>query len=184
MLGGDMIRFMGAVVGLGAMCFCLSTVRAVENTWDYSVQVSCSIQHAPAQVVLTWPQDTNAIPVSYTIHRKAPASTSWGAGVTLSGRSTSYTDTSVSAGQAYEYRIIKVAGSYTGYGYIQAAVAAPLVEERGKVVLVVDGSVALPLHQELARLERDLAGDGWVVIRRDVARDEAVVNVKAVIKAV
>src|SRR5688572_8317128 len=179
----DMIRFICAAVGL-AFCLNLTTARAVENTWDYSVQVSCSVQHSPAKVVLTWPQDTNCVPASYTVYRKSPHATSWGAGTTLSGGTTSYTDTAVAVGHTYEYRIVKATGSYTGYGYIQAGLASPVVDHRGKIILVVDNSVAGPLASELNRLQQDLAGDGWIVIRRDVARDDSVTSVKAVIKSV
>src|SRR5688500_3675731 len=168
MLCGAMIRpFSAALALLVAFTLSLTTARAVENTWDYSVQVSSSVQAAPAQVTLTWPQDTVSVPSSYTVYRKAPSATSWGAGTTLSGSTTNYTDTSVTAGQSYEYRIVKAAGSFTGFGYIQIGVAAPVVESRGKVVLVVDNTVAPALGSELTRLQQDLAGDGWVVVRRD-----------------
>ena len=180
-----MIRSVGAALALVvAVTLLLTTTRAVENTWDYSVQVSSSVQVSPAKVTLTWPQDTNGVPSSYTIYRKAPSATSWGAGTTLSGSTTSYTDTSVTTGRSYEYRIVKAAGSYTGYGYIQIGVAAPIVENRGKVVLMVDNSIASALSSELARLQQDLAGDGWVVVRRDVGRSDSPIGVKAVIKSV
>lgn len=159
------------------------TAYAVENTWDYSVQVSSIVQASPGKVTLNWPQDTNGVPSSYTVYRRAPNTTSWGAGTTLAGSATSYVDTSVAAGNSYEYRIVKVAGSYTGYGYIQIGVNAPLVDQRGKVVLVVDKTFSTSLAPELVRLEQDLAGDGWIVIRRDVARTDPVPSVKAVIKA-
>jgi hypothetical protein len=87
-------------------------------------------------------------------------------------------------GQSYEYRIVKSAVSYTGYGYIQTGVAAPAVDRRGKVVLVVDNTIAAALAGELARLKQDLAGDGWVVVRRDVGRNDSPASVKAVIKSV
>lgn len=177
-----MSRYFG--VGLVAFTLGLTSARSVENTWDYSVQVSSSVQLSPAKVTLTWPQDTSGIPASYTVYRKAPNAASWGAGTTLSGSTTSYTDTSVSVGQTYEYRIVKAAASYTGYGYIQAGVAAPAVDSRGKIVLVVDNSIASPLSFELTRLQQDLAGDGWVVMRRDVSRSDSPANVKAVIKSV
>src|SRR5687768_7926570 len=120
MLCGAMIRsFSAALALLVAFTLTLTPARGVENTWDYSVQVSSSVQVSPAKVTLTWPQDTNDVPSSYTVYRKAPSATSWGAGTTLSGSTTSYADTSVTTGQSYEYRIVKVAGSYTGYGYIQ-----------------------------------------------------------------
>src|SRR5688572_12914362 len=134
-----MLRLLSAAVALlGAFTLSLIPIRAVENTWDFSVQVSSSVQIAPPNVTLTWPQDTNGVPASYTVYRKAPSATSWGAGTTLSGRTTSYTDTSVTTGRSYEYRIVKAATSYTGYGYIQVGVAAPAVENRGRIILVVD----------------------------------------------
>jgi hypothetical protein len=180
-----MIRSVSAALPL-LVAFTLSftAARAVENIWDYSVQVSSSVQLSPARITLTWRQDTNGIPASYTVYRKAPNAISWGSGTTLSGSTTNYTDTSVSIGQTYEYRIVKAAGSYTGYGYIQTSLAAPAVDHRGKVVLVVDNSIAGALSQELARLQQDLAGDGWIVVRREVGRGDSPVSVKAVIKSV
>src|SRR3954454_1983681 len=129
MLVGAMTRSISAALALlVAFILTLTPVHAVEDTWDYSVQVSSAVQVSPAKVTLTWPQDTNGTPSSYSVYRKAPGATSWGAGTTLSGSTTTYTDTSVSAGQAYEYRIVKATGSYTGYGYIQVGVAAPLAD--------------------------------------------------------
>ena len=137
----------------------------------------------PASITLTWPQDTNGTPSSYTIFRKSPSDSNWGAGTTLSGGATSYTDTNVTPGTAYEYRIVKAAGGYTGYGYILAGVNVSLVDTRGKVVLVVDNTVASPLAAELTRLEQDLAGDGWTVVRHNVGRNDSPANVKALIKS-
>src|SRR5882762_2418430 len=88
--------------------------RTAEATWEYSVQVSATVQASPAQITLSWPQDTVLTPNSYTVYRKAVAATSWGAGTTLAGTATSYTDTSVTAGTAYEYQIVKNTSQYTG----------------------------------------------------------------------
>ena len=180
-----MRRFITAAFGLfAALTLGLTPAFAVENTWDPAVQVSATVQSSPAKVTLTWPQDTNGVPSSYTIFRKDPTSTNWGSGTTISGSSTSYTDANVAVGNAYEYRIVKAANGYTGYGYITAGVDAPLVDSRGKVVLVVDNTFTSSLASELARLEQDLRGDGWVVVRRDVSRTDSVQSVKAVIKSV
>ncbi|HUR57166.1 MAG TPA: hypothetical protein VM029_05625, partial [Opitutaceae bacterium] len=158
-------------------------VAAVENTWDFSVQVSASVESAPARITLTWPQDTNGIPSSYTIFRKAPQAASWGPGTTLSGYATTFTDSEITTGVAYEYRIVKAARNYTGYGYIEAGINAPLVDQRGKIVLVVDETLMGTLAFELARLEQDLRGDGWLVLRRNVSRTATPPEVKAVIRA-
>jgi hypothetical protein len=121
------------------------------------------------------------------VHRKALNETSWGAGTELPDDATSYTDEDVAAGSAYEYVIVKTAheggAGYTGYGYVYAGIEAPLTESRGKVVLIVDDTHAASLAPELARLQEDLVGDGWTVLRHDVARTGSVADVKAVIQA-
>ncbi|MBV8882013.1 MAG: hypothetical protein JO332_18805, partial [Planctomycetaceae bacterium] len=60
----------------------------------------------------------------------------------------------------------------------------PLRDQRGKVVLVVDSAQAEPLVEPLRRLERDLAGDGWVVVRLDVDPKATPPAVKARIREV
>src|SRR5882757_8165874 len=175
----SLIRALLAVLVLG---FIAQTARAVEPTWNYAVQVSAAVQASPAQITLSWPQDTTATPTSYTVYRKAPGATAWGTGTALAGTATTYTDTSAVVGTAYEYQIVKNAGSYTGYGYIEAGINVPLVESRGKLVLVVDNTYATQLAAELTRLQQDLAGDGWTVLRHDVARTDSVPSVKNLIK--
>jgi len=172
-----------AVLAAVAMGCITHNGLAIEPTWNYAVQVSCAVQSSPPQITLSWPQDTSVVPNSYTVFRKAPGAISWGGGTALAGTATSYADTSAVAGLAYEYQVVKNAGSYTGYGYIQAGINVPLVESRGKVVLIVDNTYASGLAAELTRLQQDLAGDGWTVLRHDVARNDAVVNVKNLIKA-
>src|SRR5690348_11734092 len=75
---------------------------AVEPTWNYAVQVSSAVQANPAQITLSWPQDTSTTPSSYTVSRKAAGAATWGSAVSLPGSATSYVDTSVSVGTAYE----------------------------------------------------------------------------------
>src|SRR3954471_14093609 len=183
MMGGAMRRILNAALGL-LIAITLTTAHAVENTWDPSVQVSSTVQSSPAKITLSWPQDTNGVPSSYTIYRRSPGSTDWGSGTTIAGSSVSYADSGVSTGTAYEYRVVKAASGYTGYGYITSGVEAPLVDSRGKVVLVVDNTVVSSLASELTRLEQDLRGDGWTVVRRDVGRNDSAQSVKAAIKSV
>lgn len=155
----------------------------VEPTWEYAVQVSAAAQVLSPRIILTWPQDSLGTPSSYTIYRKMPGATSWGAGTTLSGSTTSYTDANVSVGGTYEYQVVKAASGYTGYGYVLAGLNAALVENRGKVVLIIDNTHATTLATELTRLQQDLAGDGWTVLRHDVARNDSPVTVKNLIRA-
>ncbi len=178
-----MTRVAGVAFILFVTVLIIPFSRAVEDTWDYSVQVDSVVQVSPARITLHWQQDTNAVPASYAVFRKSPTSTSWGAGTTLPGTATTYIDAGVTIGQAYEYRIVKVAASYSGYGYIQTGIKIPLVEDRGTVVLIVDHSHAENLAVELIRLQQDFVGDGWNVLRHDVERTDSVSSVKDLIKA-
>jgi len=65
----------------------------------------------------------------------------------------------VVVGTTYEYQIIKdTTLGYKGYGYVFSGIEAPLVEERGKLILIVDNRHATALASELARLQSDLTG--------------------------
>ncbi|HEY0004642.1 MAG TPA: carboxypeptidase-like regulatory domain-containing protein [Pyrinomonadaceae bacterium] len=148
-----------------------------------AVQVSAVVQKSPAQVALVWPQNSNAS--STTIYRKLPVDASWGSALaSLPGNATGYMDTNVAVGMRYEYQVQQSTNQYgVAYGYITSGIEVPLIESRGRVILIVDNTFAAALNFELSRLELDLVGDGWTVIRHDVARTEQVANIKSLIKA-
>src|SRR4029077_13492705 len=133
-----------------------SNPQAVEPTWEYSVQVSAVVQPSPPQITLNWVQDNVNAPSSYTVYRKALNDTSWGTGTVLPGTATTFVDTAVTLGSAYEYHVRKNTSIYNGYGYLYAGIDAPLVEARGKLLLIVDNTYAADLASELALLEQDL----------------------------
>lgn len=173
--------------------FCLAVIGAwlawpqeagaVTDARDYAVLVSASVRATPPQINLSWAQDTFSLPTNYAVSRKSPASTAWTLLGTVPGNETSFVDTNVAASVAYEYQVQKAATNYTGYGYVLAGVEAPLTEARGKVLLMVDNTYAGDLAVELARLQQDLTGDGWQVLRHDVDRTASPVSVKALIVA-
>ena len=172
------------VVLLGV--FLSAVVRAsAQTTPDYAVQASASVQTNPAQITLSWPGDPQA--TGYTVYRKARDAGSWGTGTALPASATGYTDANVTVGNAYEYRVDKAASvsgvAFTGQGYLYAGILAPLVDSRGKVILLVDDSFSATLSAELARLQQDLVCDGWTVIRHDVSRSSAVPAIKAIVTA-
>lgn len=158
-------------------------LASADSTWVYSVQITASVQSSPPKITLNWAQDQYGAN-SYTVYRKGPSDTSWGGGTSLAGSVTTFTDNNVAVGATYEYKIVKAASAgYTGYGYIYAGINAPLMDSRGKIVLVVDNTHSAALSNELARLQSDLTGDGWTVLRRDVSRNDTPANVKAQITA-
>lgn len=149
---------------------------AAQVAADVAVQVTATVQKVPPAIALHWPADAGA--TSFLVYRKAPSASSWGSPIaTLPGSAIGYTDSAVSVGVEYEYWVAGGGAS----GYVLSGIEVPLVESRGKVVLIVDDTNAAALATELARLASDLAGDGWVVLRHDVARTETVPNVKRIV---
>lgn len=153
---------------------------------DRCVLVTAEVRKSPPQIELKWPADPKA--TGYAVFRKSPSSTSWGdERASVDPKENRYLDTDVEVGVAYEYKIAKAAKAgdkeFKGTGYLLAGIERPLVDRRGKVILVVDASQAGALAEPLGRLERDLRGDGWVVVRHDVAPTSTAVDVKAKIKA-
>jgi hypothetical protein len=148
----------------------LSTAASAQSPVNYAVQVSASVQTSPPQIVLAWPADRGAS--GYTVYRKAIGAATWGNSLaSLGADSISYADANVVVGSNYEYRLSKAASGYSGEGYVYAGIQTPLVDSRGKIVLLVDSTQSSSLSNELARLQQDLVGDGWTVLRHDVARE-------------
>lgn len=151
---------------------------------DYSVLLEATATTAPASIRVSWVADPQAS--AYVVSRKSPTATAWTSLASLAGSVTSYTDSTAQVGQTYEYQVQRTAsgvgGQYVGVGFLQGGIDLPLVESRGKIVLVVDGTFAADLVGELNRLTLDLVGDGWQVIRHDVARTATSASVKNLIK--
>ena len=135
---------------------------------DYAVRLSAISQSSPPQIILTWPADAAA--TNCLLYRKLRDDSAWGSAVSLAALATNYVDSNVEAGGAYEYQIARTTPSYDSYGYIYAGIEVPLVESRGTVILLVDNSCVSSLTAELTRLQQDLVGEGWTVLRHDVPR--------------
>ncbi len=165
-------------LALAALLFS-ATAALAQVAADTAVEVSGAVQAAPPKITLSWPAKTSAS--SIMVYRKAYSATAWGTAIaTLAGTATGYADSAVSVGVSYEYRVAAIGGVYSE-GYLAAGIQVPLVESRGKVILIVDSSFSTSLAAELDQLEEDLAGDGWVVIRHDVSRTDTVPFVKDLI---
>ncbi|MBL0349448.1 MAG: hypothetical protein IPP68_03600 [Elusimicrobia bacterium] len=139
------------------------------TTRDYAVQVTAR-RTGPRQITLSWPTPT-AAPGSYNVRRQTSGTGRGPSIATLAGSATQFVDDNAPEGTVYDYTI--ETDLYNRYGEARAGFDLPPVEHRGTVLLVVDQTQASPLSSELARLEEDLIGDGWKVIRHDVPRDDA-----------
>lgn len=151
-----------------------------QSCQDASVELSAVVQADPPRITLHWRENTTA--TQHTVYRKLKSGSSWGAIIgSLSGIETQFIDSTVSVGVSYEYRVVRQASNYSGYGYINAGIEVPVVHSRGILILIVDETFVDSLASEIARLRHDLEGDGWKVVQHTVARDAAVPYVKSLI---
>ncbi len=70
------------------------------------------------------------------------------------------------------------------YGFITAGIKAPAIENRGKILLLIDDEYLTPLEMEIDRLKKDMIADGWHVFIRDANKADVVTEVKASIMEV
>jgi hypothetical protein len=152
--------------------------------------LTAEVNMDPPEITLHWqPHPEGLKPRGFTIWRKHRDSNSWGdsgfgGAVTpyatgTGDRDGSWTDPDpeLQAGVPYEYRVVRhVTGGTGSLGFICAGIDLPPVHQRGRMILVIDRTMTAPLSGELARLEDDLAGDGWSVVRLDFDRGMALTN--------
>ncbi len=147
-----------------------------------SVQVTCAVQSAPARITVNWVPYTGA--TGYTVYRKLHSATSWGASVaTTNGGTSSYVDNNVAANTLYEYRVVRASPDGTGYGYACSGIEIQPADYNGKVVLLVDGTIASAIATGLTQLQNDLKADGWVALRHDIASGTSVPSVRNLVVA-
>ncbi|MCE9530828.1 MAG: hypothetical protein K8T89_06860 [Planctomycetes bacterium] len=156
-------------------------------------QASAEAIRTPSpKIVLKWKSDSKA--KSWTLYRRSlgvDGADNWGAAINIpfdaAAKDIRYVDTAVTVGSTFEYRIDKEATSdgqaYTASTFLLAGLEALPIENRGKLILLVDDRFVETLRPELTRLVTDLTGDGWEVIRHDVPSSKTVRQVKAIIKA-
>jgi hypothetical protein len=78
---------------------------------------------------------------------------------------TSFVNTVPATGQSYEYRLIFTLPTPVDIVPVAVSFDAPLEDQRGGVILVVDNAIKDELAGDITRFEMDLVGDGWQVKR-------------------
>src|SRR5690349_16621065 len=92
----DIVRLACAIL----VFLCALPAQSVDPR-NYAVEASATVQTAPPQITLQWTPDASA--TGYSVYRKAPAASSWNLLTALPGTATSWADSAVSIGTAYEY---------------------------------------------------------------------------------
>ena len=150
---------------------------------DLAVELSAIVQSSPAQITLHWKIITLDTP-TYYIWKKAKSATSWGSAMASAPHTDSvYVDNAVIADSAYEYQVWAVSPTLSSSGYIYAGIKSPAIHNKGILLLVVDSTFTDSCAAAIKILMDDMSGDGWQIIRHDVARTLPDTAVKALIAA-
>lgn len=178
----------GSISVGGMLCLILSASQSTilaQDIQDQTIPLTATVSEVPARIVLNWTAPTSGsyVITSQKIYRRqnGPA---WGSAYANPTTSAlSFTDTSVVLGELYEYRIVRQFSNGPGssQGYVETGIRLPVVDKRGSVILVVKDSAAVAMPNELSRLQQDLAGDGWQIIREDISSSATVTSVKSMI---
>ena len=138
---------------------------------------------SPPSITLRWEPHNSSAEFEYSIYRKQRDDKNWGIPIAKTN-DLQYTDSSVTVGDSYEYRVARNGRRCTHqFGYIYTGIARDAVDQRGKLILLVDDRFTTALAENLAWLELDLIADGWQVLRHDVSMDASVNSVKQLIMA-
>lgn len=167
---------------LAAALTALTVPLAAQATAQAALQVNAIATTSPPSLQFSWPADATA--TNHTVVRRVSGTTIWGPVTVIpgGGAATSWTDSTVVPGTRYEYWFSRIA-PVAGRGLVTAAVDANAIEDRGKLVLLVDDTMATPLGARLDRLIEDLTGDGWTVLRHDVPRSGTAASIRAIVLA-
>ncbi|MFN0215218.1 MAG: T9SS type A sorting domain-containing protein [Saprospiraceae bacterium] len=155
----------------------LNTLHA-QVSKDVTVPLSASITVGPASVTLNWPNPGNA---GLLVRRrtKGQGNSAWQNVLNVSNSNLStLTDNNVTAGQIYEYAILRIINGLSAYGYAHVALQAKPVDSRGKILIFVDSMNADALGVELVRMKNDMRGDGWWPIAFHTGPSSTVQSIK------
>ena len=137
------------------------------------LDVTVAVQAAAPHVVINWQWPAGGHS-NVLLRRREKGQTlpaNWQT-LAISNETTAYEDFDTLPGKTYDYHLSCIpTGSFRIGTRFTAGYQLPLVESRGKVILLVDNTMAAPLAVELAQWERDAVADGYQVIRRDVPRE-------------
>lgn len=149
-----------------SLFFFLSFISCVASSRDNAMEMTALTSAVDPKITLSW---SNTITSPGVLYRRIKGSTTWETLGMLESGAHVYTDMTAQLGVTYEYSANGI--NYSIKGGIVAGINIPLVESRGKVILLVDNTMTAALGPEISQLQSNLVADGWTVYRHDVARE-------------
>src|SRR5688500_10357943 len=115
--------FAAITVLAGGLTFAFGPSAKAMTSRHFGIELTASTQESPPRITLNWVNNWDG--QQYHVRRKIKTASAWEPGVVLSSAATSFTDTNVMVGTAYEYSISKYASLDPQTGYIFAGIRAP-----------------------------------------------------------
>ncbi len=167
------------------LALAVSAVRG-QTPRDFAIDLYAVPSTNTPCLTLNWSIRRQGNITAQKIHRRVKGGTAWVKQADLATNATSFVDSTAVPGVEYEYWMERTyTGIYptTAMGYLSAGVEVPMVESRGKLLLVIDSTMVAPLAPEIEQLQADLTGEGWTVQTMTALRSDTAANVKAQIVA-
>ncbi len=141
---------------------CSGTALFAQNPQDLAIPLPVAVGVNPPAVLLSW-LNPEASDIQLRRRTKGQPGDAWT--VLLDVNNTfqnGYYDTTALAPYAtYEYALARKKGPLQAYGYAHAALDAPVVDARGKILIFIDSLTADQLGADLINFKNDLRGEGW-----------------------
>ncbi|MBN8247486.1 MAG: hypothetical protein J0L84_08590 [Verrucomicrobia bacterium] len=175
---GSCLRMLAGVLGAAALA--QSPPPA-----DLVMDMSATVSRVVPRIRLSWSQKLQSRTTAQRIHRRLKGTSGWTKLADLSIAATGFSDSTALDGVEYEYWLERPLNASPGMavGYLDAGAYLPAPDSRGKLLLVVDASLAGAIAADLQQLERDLSHDGWTVQRISVSRTATVKSVRSAIQS-
>lgn len=166
-------KVINAIITFIAISLLTPCLSHAQSAVDTTIRVTAWTNTSKPYITLYWASISSATG-NLTIYRRVKGSSTWVSIATPAASALTYADSdnAVVPGVAYEYSLqgSRSVSPYTVYGAIVVGSNLPLVENRGKVILLVDSTMTTSLSPEIKQLEQNLVADGWTLFRHDVAR--------------
>ncbi|MBI3416318.1 MAG: VCBS repeat-containing protein [Verrucomicrobia bacterium] len=152
----------------------LTATAATTSITNVNTIPSVKAEFVGANVLLTFYYPLSLGNEVLVVQRKPTSNTAWQNLVTNLTTLT-FTDSTVASGTRYDYRFYGLLTNQNPAitNLMSSTVAVtngPPIENRGKIVLLIDNTIVSPLDAQIAQLRQDLIGDGWMVVTNHVPR--------------
>jgi len=175
---------MGRLKYLSILFYLLAVSVYSQSPADYTFKLlKTEISDTPVSLRFHWLPLSNITTIK--IYKKLSTASTYTLFLSLAGTDTAFVDNTISEGVVYDYSFesINSYGNTIARTYTNSSINKPEVNDRGKLLLLIDSTYTQDLATEINRLILDMENDGWTVQRKSIARTMSVPDVKTYIKS-